>query len=164
MAKLVVTQWTFRYQMKDKGIIFFRMPLSLLEVEYFGYYSLSKSSIFFKMLKNVGNLPFLLSTESQLFDISFSKGCHSKTHWDFKMKPKPKKSRILNFQNMTEAHWYLQLFWVNKVWKSDVCDDRNFEKFGTSLSRYKWRSLWLRILRGAMLALIELKLVIWHHN
>ena len=37
-------------------------------------------------------------------------------------------------------------FWVMKVWKSDVCDNRNFEIFGTSLSRYKWRSLWLNIL------------------
>ena len=32
-------------------------------------------------------------------------------------------------------------FWVIKVWKSDVCDNRNFEIFGSSLSRYKWRSL-----------------------
>ena len=25
----------------------------------------------------------------------------------------------------------------------DVCDNQNFEIFGTSLSRYKWRSLWI---------------------
>ena len=42
VTKLVVTQGTTRYQMKDMDIIFLLIPLSF----WLGYYSLSKSSIF----------------------------------------------------------------------------------------------------------------------
>ena len=47
VTKLVVTQGTIRYQMKDMDIIFLLIPISLLWVKRFGCYSLSKSSIFF---------------------------------------------------------------------------------------------------------------------
>ena len=55
VTKLVVTQGTSRYQMKDMDIVFLRIPLSLLWVDWFGYYGLSKSSIFPKCSKNAGN-------------------------------------------------------------------------------------------------------------
>ena len=42
VTKLVVTQGTTRYQMKDMDIIFLLIPISLLWVKWFGYYSLSK--------------------------------------------------------------------------------------------------------------------------
>ena len=48
VTKLVVTQGTTTYQMKDMDIIFLLIPISLLWVKWFGYYSLSKSSIFSK--------------------------------------------------------------------------------------------------------------------
>ena len=51
VTKLVVTQGTTRYQMKDMDIIFLLIPISLLRVKWFGYYSLSKSSIFSKCSK-----------------------------------------------------------------------------------------------------------------
>ena len=44
LTKLVVTQGTSRYQMKDMDIIFLLIPLSLLWVEWFGYYRLSNCS------------------------------------------------------------------------------------------------------------------------
>ena len=44
-------QCTTRYQMKDMDIIFPLIPLSFLWVQWFGYYSLSKSSIFSKSWK-----------------------------------------------------------------------------------------------------------------
>ena len=48
VTKLVVTQGTIRYQMKDMDIIFLLIPIGLL---WFGFYSLSKSSIFSKCSK-----------------------------------------------------------------------------------------------------------------
>ena len=48
VTKLVVTQGATRYQMKDMDIISLLIPISLLGVKWFGYYSLSKSSIFSK--------------------------------------------------------------------------------------------------------------------
>ena len=51
VTKLVVTQGTTRYQMKDMDIIFLLIPIGLLWVKWFGFYSLSKSSIFSKCSK-----------------------------------------------------------------------------------------------------------------
>ena len=51
VTKLVVTQGTARYQMKDMDIIFLLIPIGLLWVKWFGFYSLSKSSIFSKCSK-----------------------------------------------------------------------------------------------------------------
>ena len=51
VTKLVVTQGTTRYQMKDMDIIFLLIPIGLLRVKWFGFYSLSKSSIFSKCSK-----------------------------------------------------------------------------------------------------------------
>ena len=45
------TVYTTRYQMKDMDIIFLLIPFSLLWLDWFGYYSLSKSSIFSKCSK-----------------------------------------------------------------------------------------------------------------
>ena len=42
VTKLVVTQGTTRYQMKDMDIIFLLIPIGLLWVKWFGFYSLSK--------------------------------------------------------------------------------------------------------------------------
>ena len=48
VTKPVVTQATTRHQMKDMDIIFPLVTLSFLSVKWFGFYSLSKSSIFSK--------------------------------------------------------------------------------------------------------------------
>ena len=46
LTKLVVTQGTSRYQMKDMDIIFLLIPLSLLWVDWFGYYILQSQAFF----------------------------------------------------------------------------------------------------------------------
>ena len=48
VIKPVITQGTKRYQMTDMDMIFLPIPISLLWVKWFGYYRLSKSSIFSK--------------------------------------------------------------------------------------------------------------------
>ena len=51
VTKLVVTQGTTRYQMKDMNIIFPLTPHTFLQVKWFGNYSHLKSSIFSKCSK-----------------------------------------------------------------------------------------------------------------
>ena len=48
VTKLLVTQSTTRYQMKDMDKIFLLIPHKSIWDEWFGSYSLSKSSIFWK--------------------------------------------------------------------------------------------------------------------
>ena len=65
-------------------------------VEWFGYYSLSAYSlVFFKMLKNAGNWPFLFGTESHFFGIFFI--CYLMMNWDRDMKTKPYEAQNTKF-------------------------------------------------------------------
>ena len=78
VTKLVVTQGKSGYQMKNMDIIFLMIPLSSLWVDWFGYYSLSKSSIFSKCSKMLDIDNFYSALNFNFFGNFFSKGCHSK--------------------------------------------------------------------------------------
>ena len=99
VTKLLVTQGTTRYQMKDMDIIFLLIPLSLLWVEWFGYCcSLSKSSIFSKYSKML-EIDQFCSEENLNFWVTFFQKavCHSKTNGDLDMKPKPYEAQNTKF-------------------------------------------------------------------
>ena len=107
-TKLMATHGTSRYQIKDMDIIFLLIPFSFLWVEWFGYYSLLKSSIFWKCWK----LIIFTQHWNSTFWYFFSKGCHSKTNWDSDMKPKP-----IEAQNAEFSEWERSLFWIIKFLK-----------------------------------------------
>ena len=77
VTKLVVAQGTTRYQMKDMNVIILLIPKSLLWVKWFGYYSLSKSSIFSKCSKMLEIDNFYSALNFNFLATFFSKGCHS---------------------------------------------------------------------------------------
>ena len=76
VTKVVVTQGNIRCQMKDMDIIFLLVPLSLLWVEWFGYYRLSKSGIFSKCSKMLEIDHFYLALNLNFLVNFFSKGCY----------------------------------------------------------------------------------------
>ena len=72
VTKLLVTQGTNRYQMKDMDMVFLKIPLSFLSSSGIDT-TTSQSQAFFEIFKNAGNLPFLISTENQFLVPFFKK-------------------------------------------------------------------------------------------
>ena len=108
VTKPVVTQATTSHQMKGMHIISPLIPLSFLWVKWFGYYSHSKSSIFFKKLKML-KIDQLCSAEKLNFSDTF-----------FQMAVIPREIMILtwnqsqmklktpNFHGKKEACWFVE--------------------------------------------------------
>ena len=118
VIKLLVTQGTTRYQMKDMDIIFLLIPLSLLWVEWFGYYSLSKSSIFSKCSKMLEIDQFCSEENFNFWATFFQKAVIRRRMEIWTWNQSHMKLRILNFQNKKEAYWYLKpllSYWSLKI-------------------------------------------------
>ena len=118
VTKLVVTQGTSWYQIKYRDIIFLMIPLSLLWVDWFGYYSLSKSSIFSKCSKMLEIDNFYSALNLNFLVTLFQKVVIQRHIEIWTWNQSHMMLRIPIFLNMKEAHWYLQPLLSNQSLKN----------------------------------------------